>query len=151
MHQYQPTIIETGFLFERLFIQLAFLCDELKQSWLQFKTNPITFSKTTSRDLLRRLRTLLSSPNLVPAVLTAVAAIICVVAITLFVDRKTQRHSQAAISAEHQDLVMLDVSKPPDATNKQSIGKDGPGRVGFQDQKGEGSGPTPKLSHGGGG
>jgi protein TonB len=46
---------------------------------------------------------------------------------------------------------MLDVSKPLDSTNKPSIGKDGPGRVGFQNKKGEGSGPTRKLSEGGGG
>jgi len=46
---------------------------------------------------------------------------------------------------------MLDVSKPLESTNKQSIGKDGPGRVGFQDKKGEGSGPTQKLAQGGGG
>jgi len=45
MHQYQPTIIETGFLFERLLIQLAFVRDELKQSWMEFKKNPITLAK----------------------------------------------------------------------------------------------------------
>src|SRR5690242_12553018 len=91
MHQYQPTIIETGFLFARLLIQLAFLRDEFKQSWIQFKKHPITFSKTITSELLKRLRTLLSSPNLVPAVLTAVAAIICVIAIALLVDKKTRR------------------------------------------------------------
>jgi len=46
---------------------------------------------------------------------------------------------------------MLDASKPLDSTNKPSTGKDGPGRVGFQNKKGEGSGPSPKAAHGGGG
>jgi TonB family protein len=151
MHQYQPTIIETGFLFERLLIQLAFLRDEVKQGWIQFKKNPITFSKTLARDVVHRLRTLISSPNLVPAALTAVAAIVCVIAIALVVDRKTHRPVESLISAQDQELVMLDVSKPLDSTNKQSIGKDGPGRVGFQEKKGEGSGPTQKLAQGGGG
>ncbi len=150
MHQYQPTIIETGFLFQRLLIQLAFLRDELKQSWVQFRKNPITFSKTTTRDLLNHLRTLISSPNLLPAVLTAVAAIICVIAIALLVDRKTPRPGEDRINAGIEDPVFLDVSKPLEATNKPSIGKDGPGRVGFQDKKGEGSGPTQKLAQGGG-
>jgi TonB family protein len=151
MHQYQPTIIETGFLFERLFIQLAFLLHELKQSWIQFKKHPLTFTKTITRDAGRRLRTLLSSPHLVPAALTAVAAIVCVIAIALLVDRKTRRPVDDAINTEKQELVMLDVSKPLDSTNKPSIGKDGPGRVGFHNKKGEGSGPTRKLSEGGGG
>ncbi len=151
MHQYQPTIIESGFLFERLFIQLAFLLHELKQSWIQFKKHPITFTRTITRDAGRRLRTLLSSPHLVPAALTAVAAIVCVIAIALLVDRKTRRPVDDAINTEKPELVMLDVSKPLDSTNKPSLGKDGPGRVGFQNKKGEGSGPTRKLSEGGGG
>src|SRR4029078_7027480 len=55
------------------------------------------------------------------------------------------------INAANEDLVFLDVSKPLDSTNKPSIGKDGPGRVGFQNKKGEGSGPTQRLAQGGGG
>ena len=151
MHQYQPTIIETGFLFKRLLIQLAFLLNELQQSWIQFKLHPITFSKTITRDAVRRLRSLLLNPNLVPAVLTAVAAIICVIAIALLVDRKTPRPVGDAINTENKEIVILEGSKPLDSTNKPSIGKDGPGRVGFQDKHGEGSGPTQKLAQGGGG
>jgi len=150
MHQYQPTIIETGFLFERLLIQLVFLRDELKQSWIELKNNPITFSKTTSRDLFRRLRTLISSPNLIPATLTAVAAITCVIAIALLVDRKTETIAEDTMIAGKEDLVILEVSKPLDSTNKPSIGKDGPGRVGFRNKSGEGSGQTQKLAKGGG-
>jgi protein TonB len=144
MHQYQPTIIESRFLFERLLTQLAFLRDE-------FKNDPSTFSKTIVRDVFHRLRTLITSPNLVPAVLTAVAAIICVVAVAFLIDRKTQHHGQHSSNAENEELVILDVSKPLESTNKPSIGKDGPGRVGFNDKKGEGSGPTQKLAQGGGG
>src|SRR6185369_1254209 len=118
MHQYQPTIIETGFLFKRLLIQLAFLLNELKQNWIQFKKDPVTFTKTIKRDAGKRLRTLLSNPNLVPAALTAVAAIVCVTAITLIVDRKTRRPVDDAINAENQELVILDVSKPIESTNK---------------------------------
>jgi TonB family protein len=132
-------------------IQLAFFRDELKQSWIQFKKDPITFSRATTRDILHHLRTLISSPNFVPAALTAVAAIVCVIAIALLVDKKTSRPGADPINAENEELVVLDVSKPLDSTNKPSLGKDGPGRVGFQNKKGEGSGPTQKLAQGGGG
>ena len=151
MHQYQPTIIETHFLLERLLIQIAFFGDELKQSWIEFKKNPTTFSKTLGRDLLQQLRAVISSPNLIPAALTAVATITCVIAIALLIDRRTPHPGADLINAGTADLVMLDVSKPLDATNKSSIGKDGPGRVGFQNKSGEGSGPTQKLAQGGGG
>jgi len=34
--EYQPTIIETGLLLERLAVQIAFLRDELKRNWREF-------------------------------------------------------------------------------------------------------------------
>jgi TonB family protein len=149
MRQYQPTIIETGFLLERLVVQIVFLRDELKRSWIEFKKNPIAFSKTVKRQLVHRLRTLLSTPNVIPATLTAVAAITCVMLVVIAFDKTTARG--VAATAGSEELTMMDFPKPPDSETKQSIGKDGPGRVGFRDKKGEGSGPTPKLSQGGGG
>lgn len=52
------------------------------------------------------------------------------------------------------EFVLLDVKPQTNlssASQMEKIGKDGPGRVGFQKGKGEGSGPTPKSSSGGGG
>ncbi len=151
MHQYQPTIIETGFLLERLLIQIAFLRDELKRSWIEFKNNPITFTKSLTRHIFRRLRTFLSKPHVLPATLTAVAAITCAILVVVLFDKTTSKHGDVAAKDETEEVVFMDVSKPLDSTNKPSIGKDGPGRVGFQNKKGEGSGPSQKLAQGGGG
>ena len=151
MHQYQPTIIETGFLLQRLLIQVAFLRDELKQSWIELKKNPITFSKTATRRAVHRLRTLLSTPNLIPATLTAVAAITCVILVVVLFDKARSRTQELAANPDSEEVVVMDFAKPTDSTNKQSIGKDGPGRVGFQNKKGEGSGPKPQRAGGGGG
>jgi TonB family protein len=151
MHQYQPTIIETRSLFERLLIQLAFLCDELKRSFIEFRKNPVTFSKSAARHFAHRLRTFLSRPNVIPATLTAVAAVVGVVAIALLVDRNTKTPGEDPFTAANAEVVFMDVSKPLDATEKPSTGKNGPGRVGFQNKNGEGSGPTAKLAQGGGG
>ena len=151
MHQYQPTIIETGFLLQRLVIQLAFLQDELKRSSIEFKRNPITFTKYLTRGIVHRVRTLLSTPNVIPATLTAVAAITCVILVVVLFDKTAPGSTEIGASNEGDELVFLDVSKPLDPTNKPSIGKDGPGRVGFQNKSGEGSGPSRKLAQGGGG
>ena len=151
MHPYQLTIIETGFLLERLLIQIAFLRDELKRNWIEFKKNPITFSKTAKHRIVHRLRTLLATPNVIPATLTAVAAITCAVLVVVLFDKTASRSPEVVANGEDQDVVMLDASKPLDPTDKPSIGKDGPGRVGLQNKKGEGSGPTQKLAQGGGG
>ncbi len=142
-HDYEPTIIETGLLLKRLAIQLAFLRDEVKK-------DPIAFSSSMARDLIDRLRTLLATPNVKPAVLTAVAAITCAVLIAVLFDKTPARAGADAAAEEQPELVML-VSEPLDSSNKPSIGKDGPGRVGFQSKSGEGSGPTPQRAQGGGG
>jgi len=151
MHQYQPTIIETRLLFERLLIQIAFLRDELKRSLIEFKKDPVTFSKTTSSRLVHCLRKSLATPNVIPATLTAVAAITCVILVVVLYDKTASEHPQVAANAESEEVTIMDVSKSPDSTSKPSIGKDGPGRVGFQNKKGEGSGPTRQLAQGGGG
>lgn len=151
MHEYRPTIIETRSLFERLLIQFAFLRDELKRSLMEFQTDPVTFSKALSRQIVHRLRTLLSTPHVIPATLAAVAAITCVILIVVLYDKSVSNTPQVAANAENEEVTIMDISKPPDSTSKPSIGKDGPGRVGFQDKKGEGSGATRQLAQGGGG
>ena len=151
MHQYQPTIIETRLLFERLLIQIAFVRDELKRSLIEFQKDPVTFSKTTSRQIVHRLRTFLSTPNVIPATLSAVAAITCVILVVVLYDKTALQRLEVAANAGNEEVTIMDVSKPPDSTSKPSIGKDGPGRVGFQSKKGEGSGPTRQLAQGGGG
>lgn len=151
MHQYQPTIIESRSLLTRLLIQIAFLRDELKGSWIEFKNNPSMFSRTMSRQIVHRLRKFLSTPNVIPATMTAVAAITCVILVVVLFDKTASRPSDVAANSGDGEIFMLDPSKPLDSTDKPSIGKDGPGRVGFQNKKGEGSGPSQKLAQGGGG
>jgi len=133
MHQYQPTIIETRSLFARLLIQFAFLRDELKRSWIEFKNNPSTFSRAMSRHIIHRVRTFLSTPNVIPATLSAVATITCVIVVVVLFDKTTTtRTGDFAANDGVEDVVMLDASKPLDSTNKPSTGKDGPGRVGHK-------------------
>ncbi len=151
MRQYQPTIIESRSLLARLLIQIAFLRNELKRSWIEFKNNPSMFSRTISRDIVHRLRTFLATPNVIPATMTAVAAITCAILVVVLFDKTASTPPDVAANGANDEVVILDGSKPLDSTNKPSIGKDGPGRVGFQNKKGEGSGPSQKLAQGGGG
>lgn len=104
-----------------------------------------------SRQIVHRLRTFLSTPNVIPATLTAVAAITCVILVVVLFDRTASKTPDLAANSGGEEVVFLDPAKPLDSTNKPSTGKDGPGRVGFQNKKGEGSGPSQKLAQGGGG
>jgi TonB family protein len=145
LHEYHPTIIESRPLISRLAIQIAFFRGELKRSWPEFKKDPVAFARVMGRELVEKMR---SSPNAVPATLAAVAAITCVVVMVILVEGSRRVTEQGSIE-EPAEIVFMDLTNPLEA-KKDSIGLDGPGRVGFQNKSGEGSGPSQKLSQGGG-
>lgn len=145
-HEYQPTIIETLTLLERLVIQISFLRKELKQSWIDFKKAPAEFTRQSIQDLLHRVKTLLTSPTLAPACATAVVAVVCVVTLVFLIEKVHRPNGHIADEEESPvELVYLDVGSP------NSIGIGGQGRVGINTGRGEGSEPTFKRSQGGGG
>ena len=69
--------------------------------------------------------------------MTAVAAITCVILVVVQFDKTASRSPDVASNGGNEEVVILDGSKPLDSTSKPSTGKDGPGRVGFQNKKGE--------------
>ncbi|HEU4934377.1 MAG TPA: energy transducer TonB [Pyrinomonadaceae bacterium] len=145
-YEYQPTIIETRPLISRLAIQIEFFRGELKRSWPEFKKDPVACTKAMTRELLHGFR---SSPNAMPATLAAVAAITCVIVMVMLIDKST-RGTGPALIEEQPEIVFMDLKNPLEPGNN-SIGLDGPGRVGFRSGTGEGSGPSEKLAQGGGG
>ncbi len=150
-HEYKPTIIEERLLIKRLTTQVVFFSEELKRNWNTCNSDPLAYGKWFVVDLLRRARLLLATPNAVPAALTAVAAITCILVIALLLDRRPAGTTAGEGKSAETELTMIDISQSTEASKSASIGKDGPGRVGFQNKKGEGSGPSPKLAQGGGG
>jgi TonB family C-terminal domain len=144
-HEYQPTIIESKLLIRRLAIQLAFFNHELKRGWINFKTDPFAFVTCLTHSAAHRLGKLISTANV-----TATVAVMLIVIMALIVDRPTSK-SEDNLAGELPEIVLLDNTKPPASAGEPRSGKDGPGRVGFQKDKGEGSGPSPKHAQGGGG
>lgn len=145
-YEYQPTIIETLTLLERLAIQISFLRIELKQSWIDFKNDPAEFIRQSIQDLLHQMKKLLTSPNSVPACATAVVAVVCLVTlVSLFEKVHRSNELMAGEGDSLVELVYLDVG------SVNSIGIGGQGRVGVNTGRGEGSGPTFRRAQGGGG
>lgn len=145
-HEYQPTIIESRLLLRRLAIQIVFFNNELKRGWGDFKKDPVAFAARSTRSLVHGFEKLLSIPNV-----TAIVAVTFVVIMVLMVERAPLKSEETTGAEPPSEIVLLDVPKPPDSAGEFRIGKDGSGRVGFQKDKGEGSGPTPKRAQGGGG
>lgn len=146
MNEYQPTIIEYRPLISRLASQLAFFREELKRSWPEFKKNPVACTRTKTRELLHVLR---SSPNAIPVTLAAIVAITCGIVMLTTVDKGMPGADRAMIEVS-PEIVYVNPTHPI-PTGTDTIGVDGPGRVGFKKETGEGSGPSPKLARGGGG
>ena len=147
-YEYQPTIIDDRFLIERLAIQIVFLRNELKSGWKEFKRNPVMFSRRITGELFRRMKKSLSTPNFIPALLTAIVMMTSVILIALLIDKKVTTDTAYI---DKPEVVLLDLSKTMQDTDGPGIGKNGPGRVGFNKGTGEGSGPSARLAHGGGG
>ena len=151
-YQYQPTIMESRLLIKRLAIQVAFLLNELKQAWSELKKNPVEFTKRVTHDLILRVRRLLSTPNALPACLTSLIVITSIVMAVILIDRRTKPRDNPIDSGESPlEVVFLDAEKPSRSEGELRTGMNGPGRVGYNRDKGEGSGESPKRSQGGGG
>ena len=145
-YEFQITIIENRLLIERLAIQLVFLKSELKRSWNDFKSDPATFVSRSGRDLLRRLKKLLTTPHAVAACLTAIITVACVIDGALWIEKAIQPGQVEELNETTEELVMLNVEPPRDS----NFGVDGRGRVGIHRGTGEGSGAIPKPARGGG-
>ncbi len=145
-HEYRPTIIESRPLISRLLTQIIFFKKELKRSWPEFRHDPIGFAGAMVRTLLQQLA---SSPNAIPATISAVAVVTFVMMLVILVDGN-RRVTESVSIEEPPEIVLVDLSESLDS-RRDSIGLDGPGSVGFRDKSGEGSGPSKKSSRGGGG
>src|ERR1051325_8646173 len=148
-NEYQPTIIETGLLIQRLAVQLACLREEFKRTWSELRRYAASFLSCLIHRLRRRVRNLLSTPYFLRALSTAVTGVLCVVVAVLSFEKLTTKPAHAVENIEPPplEIVMLDTQKTND---NPGIGRNGTGLAGFQTRSGEGSGPTPQHASGGG-
>ena len=151
-HEYQPTIIETRFLIERLAIQLALLRDELKRNWSEFKRNPLKFLTCLTGEFLAHLKKFFATPYVLRASSTAVTAVVCLVVVVLLVEKTVSKPGQEIENADQApvEMILLNVEEPT-PKDSSGFGKNGIGRVGLQSNNGEGSGPVRQAAQGGGG
>ncbi|HEU4768198.1 MAG TPA: energy transducer TonB [Pyrinomonadaceae bacterium] len=155
-NEYQPTIIEDGLLLSRLATEFQFVKHELKRAWIEFKTDPRHFAASAIHSAVGQIRT---KAHALPATSIALIIVAIAVASVLLIDREKQELTSAIEDEPGPKVVILDLNRQhePEAESKAEskpdtgIGKDGKGRVGFQNGKGEGSGASPKLARGGGG
>jgi len=123
---YQPTIIESKLLINRLAIQIAFVKDECRR-------DPRAFAKQLVLNFLTN-----------PRIILAFVVATIVLAVVMKSPHATPGRDNAVVDESLAEVVLLS----PIETVALS---EGAGRVGFNRGSGEGSGPTPRRAQGGGG
>lgn len=122
--EYQPTIIESGLLIERLAIQIKFLNSEFKRNWGELRQNPLAFAARSTKELFCCLKELVMTPKTLSAGATAIIAVTCLVILGHFIGRNSfgigpmpQDSSKSPL-----EVVLLDLRRPRDS-GRDAIGK----------------------------
>jgi TonB family protein len=149
--KYVPTIINNRPLLPRLATELMALEQEGKLAWPYFKQHPIrTTARFVSRIFKSSVRVLLA-----PNVLTALSTVSMIVLAVLVFERTHRTFGGTDDSGETlptSELTVINLKELDKKDNEGSIGRNGNGRVGFQqDKSGEGSGEIRRQAQGGGG
>ena len=147
--EYVPTIINSRSLLARLALELSSLQRDFTHAWPEFKKHPVESVIEIIRKEIERASRVLVAPN----VLAACAIVVCIVAAALLFDRI--RLKTKPTGNENSDTAMeiniLNYSTPEKKPSDDSIGRNGHGRVGFNQGTGEGSGEIRQPAKGGGG
>ena len=150
-YQYQPTILSSAGLPERLAVELQFLLDRLRKAWPELKSDPAAFTKRAAVEVGNYLSGRPGEDTLAGAV----TAIFLVLSVVLFVllqgSRTTIDTALNKLEESPVEILTLPPSDTSQITSDKGIGTGSEGRVGFYHGKGEGSEPKPKRARGGGG
>ena len=146
---YVPTIINDRSLLRRLVSELRLVKDECQLAWPGFKRHPGQTILEVVRVTFKWGRQVLFAPN----ALAALAIVLAVVVTVILFEHKFSRTASASDSTEPalaldvRIIKLNDLDKKPD---QGGIGRNGKGRVGFQQNNGEGSAEARRRSQGGG-
>jgi TonB family protein len=151
--EFRVTMIDNTSLLERLATEFRFLIEQLRQVWPDVKRDPIGFGKSALVASGLRLRRVLTTPDSLAALATAILLVISAVLVVVLIGNK--KENDLARSAD-QDRELGQIVEflpnpnvPPEDRGVGAGSKEG--RVGFAGGRGEGSAPEPKKSTGGGG
>lgn len=148
---YFPTIIGDESLVQRLAIQVLFLIHVLRVAWSQFKLDPVAFLKSQTRQAIALVRSGSTRPYLKRALAASVTVVALVIVSVMIVERSA-RHPQPKDTDELDQAEFVNPQMLPKDESKSDAGNgaNDQGRVGFNKDRGEGSGPVPARAQGGG-
>ena len=150
--EFHLTMIDNASLPERLTKEVSYLGSQLRLSWPELKRDPITFCRRLLVETRRSLRRALATPNSLTALASAIVLVLTVGLIVVLIGNRSSEESNARAANEREVAHMVQLPSDSNVNPEDpGIGAGSKsGRVGFAGKKGEGSGPTPRKSTGGG-
>ncbi len=151
-HEFKLTIVSDLGLIARLAVELEFVRDQMKRSWLAFRSNPIAFSATQLREVRKLLRRTWAHPYLLSGSLSALLIVSAIILSVLILEKQGPNPKVSVDdSDELSRTVEISFQSEAKPTDDAGIGAGEKGRVGFDSGRGEGSRPVPAKARGGGG
>lgn len=148
---YCPTIIADDSLGQRLLVQLSFLIQILRDTWTQFKADPMAFLKSQTEQAIEFFRSGSTRPYLKRALAASVSLVVLVIVTVVIFDRHRRPPLEYVDDPAEVTLINPELFPAVESKPDSGIGANDQGRVGFNKGRGEGSGPTPARAQGGGG
>ena len=147
--EYVPTLINNRSLLPRLAAELGALQRDCKSAWPYFKQHPFSIAFKFACATLNRTRQQLFTPNVLAAFATVATIVLIVVLFERVVPTTLaeREQNQAQLTT---DATFINLSELDKKTEDGSIGRKGKVCVGFQNDKGEGSGEIRRRASGGG-
>jgi len=149
-YRYQPTLLSSAGLAERLAVELRFLIDRLKKAWPELKNDPVAFTKCAAVDFGNYLSSGLQEDTLAGATTAICLVLSAVLLVWLLGNRTTAETAVNNLQENPVEILALPSAETTQKISDKGVGTGLDGRVGFSRGKGEGSEPKPKRSRGGG-
>ena len=147
--EFGVTMIDNASLLGRLASELRFLFYQLQLAYPELKRDPIDFSRRFLCERWLQVRRV-ASPGALAALATAMLVMFSAVLVVVLLDNRSKANLFARLDDEETGIRVSILQIPIAPEKGQGVGAGTNGRVGFQSRKGEGSGPKPKRSTGGG-
>ena len=147
--EFRVTMIDNANLPERLARELRFLFYQLRLAWPALKRDPIGFSRRTILEGWLQLQRA-ATPNSLAALAAAMLLVLSTGLILILVGERSKQNGPPDVGP-FETTWLTGLPPSADALKKDhGVGAGTKGRVGFRRSKGEGSGPEPRRSTGGG-
>ncbi len=146
------TLIDSAGLAKRLAEEIRFVKSQIKLAWPAMKRDPVGFSRRVLIAGFRSLQRAIATPNALTAFAAALLFVFSAVLSVLMIGNlRTQTDLGVTTSKNELAQIVEFPADPKLASQDPGIGAGSKeGRVGFARDRGEGSGPVPRKSSGGG-